>query len=225
MVELEHEETFRIALRSRVYHADLLEAARSAGGVKKLAEELGISGATLSNWVLLKSFPRLEVRRTDGRLKRNTPLAKKWPRIQKRLFELTGKTTEQLFPNFVRLSGFLDAPKTSEQIREVSSGTLLGYQGAKALPPPVMESDLSFLKGKVEESIAKLPQERLRKMIEMRYGFGCERHTLEEIGKAFGIGKERVRALISKAEWKLRNMTDLKKAASEVLDFPEMAEA
>ena len=41
----------------------------------------------------------------------------------------------------------------------------------------------------------KLLPERERQLIELRYGFDSEPHSLEEIGRELGIGRERVRQI------------------------------
>ncbi|MCD8082353.1 MAG: RNA polymerase sigma factor RpoD/SigA, partial [Clostridiales bacterium] len=54
-------------------------------------------------------------------------------------------------------------------------------------------------KAHVRELMQALP-ERERKMIELRFGIGCDRpHTLEEIGKMYGLSRERVRQIERKA--------------------------
>jgi RNA polymerase primary sigma factor len=43
--------------------------------------------------------------------------------------------------------------------------------------------------------------EREIKILELRFGFpdGCKGHTLEEVGKAFGVTRERIRQIEAKA--------------------------
>jgi len=48
--------------------------------------------------------------------------------------------------------------------------------------------------------------EREREVLEMRFGLkDGESHTLEEVGRAFGVTRERVRQIESKALRKLRH--------------------
>lgn len=46
---------------------------------------------------------------------------------------------------------------------------------------------------------------REAKILKLRYGIGCEEHTLEEIGKMNHVGKERIRQIEAKALRKLRH--------------------
>ena len=64
-----------------------------------------------------------------------------------------------------------------------------------------MKKDISSL-------ISKL-KEREQKVILFRFGLnGCEKQTLEEIGKVFGVTKECIRQTESRALVKLKNLKD-----------------
>jgi len=63
-----------------------------------------------------------------------------------------------------------------------------------------------------EETKAKVIQEaldnlhpRLRKTLILRFGFGCEEHTLEEIASIYSVTRERVRQIEAKALRELRH--------------------
>src|SRR5262245_51496127 len=99
------EDSFCLTIQGRILHADLMAAARKIGGVKKLAEYLGLSPHTVSAWINLRSMPNL----TEQRCRRRTQ--RYWPEVERKLCELTGKTAEQLFPGFVRVSGLLESEK------------------------------------------------------------------------------------------------------------------
>lgn len=54
--------------------------------------------------------------------------------------------------------------------------------------------------------------EKERDIIKMRFGLeGDENHTLEEVGKRFGVSRERIRQIEAKAIEKLRKHRDIKK--------------
>lgn len=58
----------------------------------------------------------------------------------------------------------------------------------------------------VRQAISRLPDERMRDVIRHRYGVGCERRTLRELGEKCGVTKERIRQIESKAAAMLREM-------------------
>jgi RNA polymerase primary sigma factor len=49
-------------------------------------------------------------------------------------------------------------------------------------------------RAQIRRAIELLP-ERERRILELRYGFGCEPMTLESIGSVLGLTRERVRQL------------------------------
>ena len=64
------------------------------------------------------------------------------------------------------------------------------------------DPDEAVLKGEmmsvVDEQLGTLSP-RSANILRMRFGIGCDEHTLEEVGKAFGLHKERVRQIEAKA--------------------------
>lgn len=78
-------------------------------------------------------------------------------------------------------------------------------------PLPSTEASREFLKEKIREILKDL-HPREKKILEMRFGLedGIS-HTLEEVGEAFGITRERVRQIENKALEKIRHHKDLKK--------------
>jgi RNA polymerase primary sigma factor len=57
--------------------------------------------------------------------------------------------------------------------------------------------------------------ERSRRVIELRYGLGCEPHTLAEVGEVIGLTRERVRQIESKALQALRKNVTLRQSISD----------
>lgn len=73
------------------------------------------------------------------------------------------------------------------------------------LPGPVDAASREMLKQHMREILASL-DERERKVLEMRYGLKDGKYyTLEEVGEAFGVTRERVRQIEAKALRKLRH--------------------
>lgn len=71
------------------------------------------------------------------------------------------------------------------------------------IPSPVDHVTHQDLKSHIRQILSQLP-EREAKVIQMRFGLGydCE-HTLEEVGKAFAVTRERIRQIEAKALNKL----------------------
>jgi RNA polymerase primary sigma factor len=70
---------------------------------------------------------------------------------------------------------------------------------------PVENAAQQMLREQIEEALHKLP-ERERKIIQLRYGLQDGRYrTLEEVGREFGITRERIRQIEAKALRKLRH--------------------
>jgi RNA polymerase primary sigma factor len=70
---------------------------------------------------------------------------------------------------------------------------------------PEQESSRRIIKDQVREILNDLP-EKERRILEMRHGLmdGVQ-HTLEEVGKEFGVTRERIRQIEAKAHEKMRN--------------------
>ncbi len=82
---------------------------------------------------------------------------------------------------------------------------LLAAKDHRALPFPSEESEREELRACVAHGLSQL-DERERCVVERHFGFGGEgeTQTLDEIGRAFGISKERVRQIEIRAMRKLR---------------------
>ncbi|MBX3066610.1 MAG: sigma-70 family RNA polymerase sigma factor [Anaerolineae bacterium] len=71
-------------------------------------------------------------------------------------------------------------------------------------PAPSEMTDAEMLREHLQMALNKLP-EREAKILQLRYGlFDGEQHTLEEVGKAIGVTRERVRQLEAQALNRLR---------------------
>jgi len=94
----------------------------------------------------------------------------------------------------------LEMPVGSED-----SGLLGDFIEDETVPGPVDATSSQLLKEQVC-SILDVLGEREREVLEMRFGLkDGESHTLEEVGRAFGVTRERVRQIESKALRKLRH--------------------
>jgi len=94
----------------------------------------------------------------------------------------------------------LETPVGSEE-----SGLLGDFIEDETMPGPVDATSSQLLKEQLHVILNSLG-ERERAVLEMRFGLkDGEAHTLEEVGKAFGVTRERVRQIESKALRKLRH--------------------
>jgi len=100
----------------------------------------------------------------------------------------------------------LDAP-----VGEDEESTLEEFVPSEKVPLPTAEAERKFLKEYLKEVLQDL-SEREREILKMRYGLedGIP-HTLEEVGKAFKITRERIRQIEIKAIEKLRQNPKIKK--------------
>jgi RNA polymerase primary sigma factor len=79
---------------------------------------------------------------------------------------------------------------------------------------PHAAAEASDLQKSVSEALAELPP-REQRILRMRFGLGGSgEHTLEEIGKVFGVTRERIRQIEAKALDKLRHPTRGRKLAT-----------
>jgi len=77
--------------------------------------------------------------------------------------------------------------------------------------PPVEAAALNLLKDQVEEVLSTLTP-RERRVLQLRFGLEDGRsRTLEEVGKEFGVTRERIRQIEAKALRKLRHPSRSKK--------------
>ena len=73
------------------------------------------------------------------------------------------------------------------------------------VPGPVEKADHQLLKEQVQEVLSVL-NDREREVLEMRFGLkDGQDHTLEEVGRYFGVTRERIRQIEAKALRKLRH--------------------
>jgi RNA polymerase primary sigma factor len=77
-----------------------------------------------------------------------------------------------------------------------------------AAESPDEQASLSLRREDIENALASLP-ERERKVIELRFGLTGEQPcTLEEVGKAFGVTRERIRQIENNTLKKLESLPE-----------------
>jgi len=94
---------------------------------------------------------------------------------------------------------------------EDGDSVLLEFVEDEKTPPPQTKAARVFLRKQMEEILVDLTP-REQKILSMRFGLkdGIN-HTLEEVGKVFGVTRERIRQIEAKALEKIRQHRSLKK--------------
>jgi RNA polymerase primary sigma factor len=81
------------------------------------------------------------------------------------------------------------------------------------IPSPITDSSKRILTDQIHEILNDL-SDKERKIIEMRYGlYDGINHTLEEVGKEFGVTRERIRQIEAKVHEKIRMNKKVRKLA------------
>lgn len=226
---------------TRLKHADLLAAAKkferkpgeartkngrtsgSRGGQNELARRLNIGPAELGKWINLQTCPPAEPNTPRGKWS-----AKRLVQLEATLFEITGKTLEQLFPKELRQNiQFLSSPKTFERTVRIEEDALTRYAIATRerllLAQKEQLDQFEFspeeIAEKINEALATLtPREKL--VLEMKFGLnGRSVHTDEEMTHALKVTRSYVYQIFKKALRKLRepqayDRTDAERAAA-----------
>ena len=131
----------------------------------------------------------LHAQATDGSLP---------PSLERRLHRAATKARQIMRISQEPMS--LEMPVGSED-----SGMLGDFIEDETIPGPVDAASNQLLKEQLHVILNSL-SERERAVLEMRFGLkDGESHTLEEVGRAFGVTRERVRQIESKALRKLRH--------------------
>lgn len=117
-------------------------------------------------------------------------------------------------------------PEKVHQLMKIAEGTvsletpvgeddedsiLAEFVADEKTPPPSVEAARTLLRERLKEILDQLSP-RERKILSMRFGLedGVS-HTLEEVGKAFGVTRERIRQIENKALEKIRQHQLVKK--------------
>ncbi|HQE18897.1 MAG TPA: RNA polymerase sigma factor RpoD [Aggregatilineales bacterium] len=122
------------------------------------------------------------------------------PTLQRKLRRATAKVRRVMRISQDPMS--LDMPVGQED------SSLLGdFIEDDKVPGPVEKADKQLLKEQVKDLLNGL-SDREREVLEMRFGLkDGQDHTLEEVGKHFGVTRERIRQIEAKALRKLRHPT------------------
>lgn len=185
-----------MTLTGKLRHAELWKAAKAMGGQSALARYLNVRATDLGTWINLKACPP-PASRSD-----------KWAEVEAKLYVLTGKDFEELFPDTLRKAkGFLKSSKNIEITKSIEMQQL-AYDAAErlALPTPEEFATQNELKDALRIAMEQL-NERERNVLKLRFGLdGSDIHTLVEAGAALKLTRERVLQIERKAIRKMQEM-------------------
>jgi RNA polymerase sigma factor (sigma-70 family) len=189
-----------VTIKAAMRHGDLHSAIKQTGGVVSLAKLLDVHPAQVGKWYRYEDCPPLSERLPH------------WPQhrineLEKKMFSMTGKLLEDLFPPAIRDRQFLRLSKTTTATKDIPEHELLA--AAKTIQSLSYQShdhvEVRELQEAVSQCLGELSK-RERLVIIKRFGFGCEPMTLEDTGKALGVGKERIRQVEARAIRKLQQV-------------------
>jgi RNA polymerase sigma factor (sigma-70 family) len=163
----------RIAFVARLQHGDLVEALEDRGWTQAQgAQFLGLSLNRFHRLVNLKWIPKQFS-----------------PEFTVKLFELTGKTAEELFPDWARQQNFVSMPKKAKRMIEAGPHML---NGAGTFYIPAGPEEV-FQQGREISEVVNLVLSRLdEREAEIVRRVVMEGETHEEVGQSLGISAPRV---------------------------------
>jgi RNA polymerase sigma factor (sigma-70 family) len=183
----EGSESFPIVANVSFKHGILVEALQKRGwNQSDAARFLDIDPVIFGRWINMQKVPR---RMNDE--------------LMIKLYEFTGKSPEEIWPEDVFTPEFLALPKNVEILRKVPKHLLSTFGVLKCLPSTPEED---FTRQETREIVRKTIVESLKgnqkKVIIMRYFDGM---TQKEIGKILGVCGARIDQIESTALSKMRH--------------------
>lgn len=176
----------RVGIIAKAKHGDLMEALEARGwNQRQGAEFLGVDQTTFSKLINLMWVPK-----------------EFSPELTIKLYELTGKTTEELFPEWARQKDFLNMPKIGRRVVEVTPLMLRGASIPHLLPTPEEASSAAEVKEIIEKSLHETLSPREEKVIRDHTMGGA---TLEEVSRDLCLTPARIQQIANRALKKLRS--------------------
>lgn len=187
-----------VLIEAKCKNAILAKLVDQYGSIKDAAEEVGVSGATLSAWLNFKWSPV----RTHNLIKRTVFLQRIIPRLE----ELTGRNIKEIFPDMPKEAyEILSRPRAVE--KKISTQAITSaIEREKLSYEDDVESrvDNAMAREDIEKAMETLTP-REREIVKMHYGFGDDySYTFKEIGRVFGVTQEKVGQILEKAICKLQ---------------------
>lgn len=180
--------------------------------VDKFEYRRGFKFSTYATWWIRQSITRAiaDQSRTIRIPVHMVEVMQKVERVKKRLKQITGKNPSEA--EIAEESGLTleKVHKALKVIKEpISMESPIGGEDEESTISDFIEDETrnrpfeiisdSVLKKLIEEAVVKLP-EREGRILQMRFGLGLKQdYTLEEVGKEFGVTRERIRQIEAKA--------------------------
>jgi|TARA_R110000751_G_scaffold38320_2_gene92127 RNA polymerase sigma factor (sigma-70 family) len=197
---------FGLTAVTRLYHAKLHRLAKEMGTQKAVAKYLGVSSCLFNQWVNLKNLPPKEPHNRGGRLWKKSF----FDEVEKKLFELTGETWDELWPQELRDAVEINGLITQkEQLITVEPQQLLTYAREEAARleavDPTKSAEVSELRESLIRALKHLSY-REREIIKLRFGIDYDQaFTLQECAHIFKMTRERARQIQRKAIRKMQS--------------------
>jgi RNA polymerase sigma factor (sigma-70 family) len=197
---------FGLTAVTRLYHAKLHRLAKEMGTQKAVAKYLGVSSCLFNQWVNLKNLPPKEPHDRGRKTLWRKPF---FDEVEKKLFELTGETWDELWPQELRDAVEINGLITQkEQLITVEPQQLLTYAREEAARLEAVDPTKSAEISELRESLARALKHlsyREREIIKLRFGIGHDHaYTLQECAHIFKMTRERARQIHLKAINRIR---------------------
>jgi len=96
-------------------------------------------------------------------------------------------------------------------VGEEKDTPMIEFIANSTIPPPVYELTLEMLKKEVRELLEKVVKDRRElEILKLRFGLEGETYSLREIGKKYGVSRERIRQIQERALKRLRTPAEEK---------------
>ncbi len=180
------DKSFPVAATLRLRNGHLFRLLQTKGWTQHdLAQSLGVRDIDVSKWMRFVTRPR------D-------------PSIQRAIMELTGVAIDDVFPDRL-YTGLPRGPVDTTIVRDIPLGVLIGYRHHPlALPSSedlLLEQEARNNLEKALQTLSPKEQDILRR----HFGLDETPQTLEDIGKRYNVGKDRIRMIEANALHKLRH--------------------
>lgn len=195
----------RVGIQARLKNGILWEAAKSLGSAVALAKHIGITQPMMNDWINFRRCPKFSHPR--------------YRHAEKKLFDLTGYTFEEIFPPEIRGKAFQNRQKRIDAIVEMPVEVLAAAGAVPQLAPPpdeiLMAEDRSRV---IEYVVGSLNNPRFEKVVRMRFGLSPydKEYRLDDIADELGVSRTRIGQIEAKALRMLRHPARSKQLEREV---------